>query len=232
MNPEKKRFYYSLIIPGLFVVLIWIIKISEVVLQIDFTNWGLYPLRIENLHGIITAPLVHKDMNHLLANTLPLLVLGVGVFYFYRSVALKVFLLIYVISGLWLWFGGRPGYHIGASGVIYGLASFLFFSGVFRKYIRLMAISLLVAFLYGGMIWGLLPLDAKTSWEGHLFGGVAGLITAIFYKNRGPQRRKYDWEIEEELDEQYGGQWDEYDWEIHYYYNSKNKRNEKDKPHK
>jgi len=220
MNQEKKKFYYSLVIPGLFVVLIWLIKITEVVLNVDFSQLGIYPLRFENLHGIITSPLVHKDFNHLMANTVPLLVLGSGIFYFYRPIAFKAFILIYLLSGFWLWFGGRPGYHIGASGVIYGLAFFLFFSGLFRRSIRLMAISLLVAFLYGGLIWGLLPVDAKTSWEGHLYGGIAGVIIAFFYKNRGPQRKKYDWEIEEELEEQYGD-WDEYDWEIHYHYNGR-----------
>jgi membrane associated rhomboid family serine protease len=227
MNLEKKKFIYSLIVPGLFVLLIWIMKISEVLLNTDFAQLGIYPLRIENLHGIITSPLVHKDFNHLMANTVPLLVLGTGVFYFYRPVAFKVFILIYLLSGFWLWFGGRPGYHIGASGVIYGLAAFLFFSGIFRKSIRLMAISLLVAFLYGGFIWGVLPLDAQTSWEGHLFGGIAGVIIAFFYKNQGPQRKKYEWEIEEELEEKYGD-WDDYDWEIQYYYDNKNRGDKKD----
>jgi len=227
MNLEKKKFIYSLIVPGLFVLLIWIMKISEVLLNSDFAQLGIYPLRIENLHGIITSPLVHKDFNHLMANTVPLLVLGTGVFYFYRPVAFKVFILIYLLSGFWLWFGGRPGYHIGASGVIYGLAAFLFFSGIFRKSIRLMAISLLVAFLYGGFIWGVLPLDAQTSWEGHLFGGIAGVIIAFFYKNQGPQRKKYEWEIEEELEEKYGD-WDDYDWKIQYYYDNKKQGDKKD----
>lgn len=220
MNLEKKKFVYSLIVPGLFVLLIWIMKVSEVLLNADFSQLGIYPLRVENLHGIITSPLVHKDFNHLMANTVPLLVLGTGIFYFYRPVAFKVFILIYLLSGFWLWFGGRPGYHIGASGVIYGLAAFLFFSGIFRKSVRLMAISLLVAFLYGGLIWGVLPLDAQTSWEGHLFGAIAGVIIAFFYKHQGPQRKKYEWEIEEELEEKYGD-WDEYDWEIQYHYDNK-----------
>lgn len=227
MNPEKKKFLYSLVFPGLFVVLIWIVKISELILDTHFTHWGVYPLQPENLTGIISGPLVHGDMEHLMANTVPILILGTGIFYFYRPIAFKVFVLIYLISGFWLWFGGRPAYHIGASGLIYGFAAFLFFSGLFRKYIRLMAISLLVVFLYGGMIWGILPLDNKVSWEGHLFGGIAGLIIAFYYKNRGPQRKKYDWEIEEELEER-GEDWDEYDWQIHYHYQDKGK-DEKEK---
>jgi membrane associated rhomboid family serine protease len=134
-------------------------------------------------------------------------------------------ILIYLISGIWLWFGGRPAYHIGASGIIYGFASFLFISGIIRKYIPLMAISLLVAFLYGGLIWGVLPIDMKISWEGHLYGGIAGIVVAFYYKNKGPQRKKYDWEIEEEYEEE--GIDDEYDLMIKYHFENK-KRNEKD----
>jgi membrane associated rhomboid family serine protease len=154
-------------------------------------------------------------------------VLGVGLFYFYRPIAPKVFILIYLVSGFWLWFGGRPGYHIGASGIIYGLAAFLFLSGVLRKYTRLMALSLLVVFLYGSLIWGIFPLDMRTSWEGHLYGAIAGLIIAVYYKNRGPQRKKYEWEIEEELEEK-GENWDEYDWEIYYHYHGKKDNEDKE----
>jgi len=221
MNQEKKKFYYSLLFPAFFVIIIWLIKITETVLDAHFYTLGIYPLRVENLHGIITAPLVHGDWGHLAANTFPLLVLGVGLFYFYRPISIKVFVLIYLFSGVWLWLGGRPSYHIGASGLIYGLAAFLFFSGLLRKNTRLMAISLLVVFLYGGLIWGVLPIDSKISWEGHLYGGIAGVILAFYYKDRGPQRKKYEWEIEEELEEK-GEDWDEYDWEIYYHYKNKN----------
>jgi membrane associated rhomboid family serine protease len=227
MDPEKKKFVYSLIFPVAFVILIWIIKIAEWALGEDFGFLGIYPLRPENLHGILTGPLVHGDWGHLAANTVPLLVLGVGLFYFYRPIAPKVFILIYLVSGFWLWFGGRPGYHIGASGIIYGLAAFLFLSGVLRKYTRLMALSLLVVFLYGSLIWGIFPLDMRTSWEGHLYGAIAGLIIAVYYKNRGPQRKKYEWEIEEELEEK-GENWDEYDWEIYYHYHGKKDNEDKE----
>ncbi|MFO8236026.1 MAG: rhomboid family intramembrane serine protease [Bacteroidales bacterium] len=221
MEEDKKRFYRSLFFPAFFVVLIWFIKISELVLNERFIQLGLYPLKIERLHGIITSPLVHSDLGHLIANTLPLLVLGVGLFFFYRPIAPKVFILIYLLSGLMLWLGGRAGNHIGASGIIYGLASFLFFSGVLRKYVRLMAISLLVVFLYGSLVWGILPVDPAVSWEGHLYGGIAGLVLAFYYKEEGPQRKKYEWEIEEEEQEEMNKDWDEYDWEIYYHYKNK-----------
>lgn len=221
---EKKKLIYSLLFPGLFVFLLWIIKIIELVLDVSFVEYGLYPLKTENLYGIITSPLIHSDPAHLLANTIPIIILGTGIFYFYRSISFKVVILIYLISGLWLWFGGRPAYHIGASGLIYGFASFLFLSGIIRKYVPLMAISLLIAFLYGGLIWGIMPIDTKISWEGHLYGGIAGLVVALFYKKQGPQRKKYEWEIEEEYEEE--GIDDEYDLMIKYHFKNK-KRNEK-----
>jgi membrane associated rhomboid family serine protease len=217
---EKKKFYYSLIFPSLFVIVIWMVKLSEILLDADFSRYGIFPLETDGLVGILTGPLIHGDLRHLMTNTVPLLVLGVGLFYFYDTIALKVFLIIYFLSGIMLWLGGREAYHIGASGVIYGLASFHFFSGIIRKHTRLMALSLLVVFLYGGMIWGVLPLDAKISWEGHLFGAMAGVAMALYYKNRGPQRKKYDWEIEEEMEEM---NMDYYDWQIYQYFKNKEK---------
>ncbi|GAB5538672.1 MAG: hypothetical protein Salg2KO_07750 [Salibacteraceae bacterium] len=103
------------------------------------------------------------------------------------------------MSGLWIWIAAREGNHIGFSGVIYALATFIFFAGLLRKYFRLMALSGVVVFLYGSMIWGVFPIDPQISWEGHLFGAVAGLILAFYFKEQGPQRPKYSWEIEEEL---------------------------------
>jgi membrane associated rhomboid family serine protease len=107
-------------------------------------------------------------------------------FYFYRPVAFRVFFLTWIITGILVWLGGRSSYHIGASGLIYGFASFLFFSGIIRNNINLMAISLLVVFLYGGLVWGILPYDYKISWESHLFGALTGLALAITYRNYGP----------------------------------------------
>ncbi|MCF8335967.1 MAG: rhomboid family intramembrane serine protease [Bacteroidales bacterium] len=221
---EKKKFFYSLVFPVSFVILLWLIKLSEIVLEVSFAGLGVYPMQTDGLIGIITGPLIHGDLGHLMANTLPLIFLGMGLFYFYDSIAFKVFFIIYFLSGIMLWFGGREAYHIGASGLIYGLASFLFFSGIIRKHIRLMALSLLVAFLYGGMIWGLLPIGERVSWEGHLFGAIAGLAMAFYYKDMGPQRKKYDWEIEEEMEEM---NMDYYDWQIEQYLKEKNRKRKK-----
>ncbi|MBS3771833.1 MAG: rhomboid family intramembrane serine protease [Bacteroidales bacterium] len=218
---EKKKFFYSLIFPGSFVILMWLIKLSEIVLDESFANLGVYPMQTEGLTGIITGPLIHGDLGHLMTNTFPILILGTGLFYFYDSIAFKVFFIIYFLSGIMLWFGGREAYHIGASGLIYGLASFLFFSGIIRKHVRLMAFSLLVAFLYGGMIWGLLPIREGVSWEGHLFGAIAGVAIAFYYKDLGPQRKKYEWEIEEEMEEM---NMDYYDWQIEQYLKEKERK--------
>ncbi|MEF8810217.1 MAG: rhomboid family intramembrane serine protease [Bacteroidales bacterium] len=218
---EKKKFFYSLIFPGSFVILMWLIKLSEIVLDESFANLGVYPMQTSGLTGIITGPLIHGDLGHLMTNTFPILILGTGLFYFYDSIAFKVFFIIYFLSGIMLWFGGREAYHIGASGLIYGLASFLFFSGIIRKHVRLMAFSLLVAFLYGGMIWGLLPIREGVSWEGHLFGAIAGVAIAFYYKDLGPQRKKYEWEIEEEMEEM---NMDYYDWQIEQYLKEKERK--------
>lgn len=182
----------------LLVLLIWGIKLLENTFSLHLQTLGIYPLHLRGLPGIFLAPLIHGDYSHLFTNTGPLLILGTAVFYFYRPVAFRLIFLAWIITGIWVWFGGREAYHIGASGVIYALASFLFFSGFIRRSIELMAISFIVVFLYGGMVWGIFPLKENISWESHLMGGIAGLILAVYYKDQGPQRKKYDWEYEEE----------------------------------
>lgn len=202
MNKEKRKLYKSLRMPIILVVLIWLVKLVEVVFNIRLGYLGIKPLSAEGLIGVITSPLVHADFSHLMANTLPLFLLSAGLFYFYRKIAYTVFILIYLITGIWVWVFARDAYHIGASGIVYGLASFLFFSGVFRKDMHFAAISLVIAFVYGGMLWGILPLKAQMSWESHLMGLIAGLVIAYFFRNDGPKRKKYQWEVEEEMEKQ------------------------------
>lgn len=205
MDIERKKLLYSLVFPSLFVAVIWLIKLAEIIFHFDLGFLGVYPLHLKGLPGIILSPLIHRDIPHLAANTLPFLVLAFGIFYFYRPIAYQAFFMIYLLAGIWLWFGGRESYHIGASGVIYGMASFLFISGLIRRDARLMALSLLVIFLYGSLVWGVFPdffPEREISWEGHLMGLVAGLVVAIYYRKHGPQRKKYEWEYEEEEDEE------------------------------
>jgi membrane associated rhomboid family serine protease len=202
---EKKIFKHSILLPALFVVVLWLVAIIEHTLGVSFHHLGTYPRTLKGLPGILLTPFIHGDFKHLIANSVPLLVMGAGTIYFYRALSYKVFTIIWIASGICLWIGGRPSYHIGASGLVYGLAAFLFFSGVFRRDTRLAAISLVVIFLYGGMIWGVFPLWPAISWEGHLFGGISGFACAIAYRHQGPQRKIYSWELEDEeefLDEE------------------------------
>jgi membrane associated rhomboid family serine protease len=190
----RKKLFLSIIIPGTFVFLLWLVKISEVLFETDLSFLGIYPLQLKGLPGILFSPLIHENFKHLISNSIPLLLLGTGLFYFYSDVALKVSGWIYLLTGLFVWIGARDAWHIGASGIVYGLASFLFFSGIIRKYFRLVALSLLVVFLYGSMIWGMVPeLYKNVSWESHILGFVAGIIMAIVYRKEGPQNPVIEW---------------------------------------
>jgi membrane associated rhomboid family serine protease len=208
MQEEQKRILRSLVIPGIFVLIMWLVKIFEIIFNTDLEVLGLAPLSWRGLPGIFFAPLLHASFSHLSANTLPFFFLGGLLFYFYRSIAWKIFWLIWLTTGLWVWFFARgDSVHVGASGVVYGLASFLFLSGILRRESRLMAITLLIAFLYGGLVWGIFPQlfpHQPISWESHLMGLLAGTVLAVYYRNTGPRRKIYDWENEEEDDENEG----------------------------
>lgn len=195
---ERNKFIYSGVFPLLFVLLIWVIKAFEVQLDLNFVRYGIFPRTIEGLRGIVFSPLIHGSWTHLFNNSLPLLILGWAMFYFYRSVALKAIFWSYLLSGLYTWISARAAFHIGASGVVYALFGFLFISGFIRKYIPLVALSFLVAFLYGSMVWGILPWDKSISWEGHFWGLFVGLILAYFFRKQGPQRKEFVWAEEEE----------------------------------
>ncbi|MCX6291440.1 MAG: rhomboid family intramembrane serine protease [Bacteroidetes bacterium] len=163
-------------------------------------KFGILPRQAEGLIGIITAPFIHANYDHLLSNTLPLLVVGSGLIYFYREIAFRMISLIWLFTGFWVWIAARPDSHIGASGLIYGFVVFLFFSGIFRKDRRLLSISLLVTFLYGGMVWGILPVDQTISWESHLFGSLAGILCAVYFRKEGPQAVVHVWEEDDAIE--------------------------------
>jgi membrane associated rhomboid family serine protease len=198
----RKKFLLSLIIPGIFVFLMWLSRAIELLFEIDLSGLGIYPLSPKGLPGILISPFIHENVNHLFNNSLPLFILSVALFYFYSEIALRIFLLTYILTGALVWVGGREAWHIGASGLVYGIASFLFFSGIIRKYYRLVALSLLVVFLYGEMVWGLFPgIYKNISWESHMLGFASGIFLAVFYRNEGPQKPVYEWMEEEEEDE-------------------------------
>jgi membrane associated rhomboid family serine protease len=198
MRNTTSKLFFSILYPSLFLLLLWAILFFENIENINLSWYGLYPRTFHGLLGIVTAPLLHADFNHLWANSIPLLILGSIICYFYRSIAFQIFFWIYLMTGVWVWAAARSAYHIGASGIIYGFITFLFFSGVFRKDTRLLALSLLVVFIYGGTLWGILPLKSGMSWESHLMGSLAGLITAYNFRKEGPPTRKYDFGDDDE----------------------------------
>ncbi len=199
---HRKKMLLSMLIPGIFVFFMWMVKIVEVLFALDFTRLGIFPLALKGLPGIVLSPFIHSDFRHLLNNSLPLFLLGTALFYFYSEIAVPVSIWTWVITGSFVWISGRTSWHIGASGLVYGLASFLFFSGIIRKYFRLVALSLLIVFLYGSMVWGIFPgVYMQVSWESHMLGFISGIILAIAYRKQGPQEPVYEWMEDEELPE-------------------------------
>ncbi len=186
--------------PLFFVATLWIIESLSIYFNFRLVWLGIIPRTISGIPGIIFSPFIHGNYDHLLSNTLPLLIVGSGLIYFYKEIAKNVLGMIWLFTGFWVWLAARKESHIGASGLIYGLVCFLFLSGVLRKDTRLLAVSLLVTFLYGSLVWGILPVDQGISWESHLFGSVAGFYCAIYYRKLGPQRPKAQWEIDEEAE--------------------------------
>lgn len=195
----RKKLRLSMLIPGVFVFLMWLVKIIEVLFDLDLSRFGIYPFSLQGLPGIMFSPFIHANFGHLFNNSLPLFFLGTALFYFYSEIAVKVSLLTYFLTGLLVWLAGRNAWHIGASGLIYGLASFLFFSGIIRKYFRLVALSLLIVFLYGSMVWGIFPNIYKdVSWESHMLGFISGILLAVIYRNEGPRQPVIEWPDEDE----------------------------------
>ena len=201
MSEEKKRFIYSLVFPAFFLLLLWAVKFFEISMELSFVEGGVYPRKWSGLQGILFSPLIHGGWKHLLDNSMPVFLLSLALFYFYRDIAYKIWGLIYLLGGILLWGVGREAYHIGASGLIYGLAAFLFLSGLIRRVRSLTAISLLVVFWYGSMVWGLLPFDFEVSFEAHITGAISGLILALFYRDQGPEPEKSGLDDEDEAQE-------------------------------
>lgn len=191
------KFTPSVWIVPLFLVLgIWAVFLAEDYFNLHWTSHGIYPRTWSGLQGVLWSPFLHDDINHILNNTLPLFILTTALIYFYRAISLKVLGYGIVFSGLITWIIGRESYHIGASGLIYVLVSYIFFKGMMTQYYRLMALSLTVVLLYGGMIWYVFPeVDPKISWEGHLGGFLSGLLFAFLFKTPDyVSEFRYDWE--------------------------------------
>lgn len=191
--------------PLYFVVVLWLLFGLNFIFNLQYEQYGIFPRNIQGLRGIVFSPFIHGNLDHLYSNSVPVFVLMAVLIYFYRPIAAQVLIYGTFLTGIFTWFIARgDSFHIGASGVIYLLASFIFFSGIIRKSLRLVAISLVVAFLYGGMIWYVFPIVEGMSWEGHLSGFLSGILLAYHYKDKGLVKKEYTFtpsEIDNFIDE-------------------------------
>ena len=182
-----------------FVVLIWCIQLLNWALDLGVEDFGVRPRELAGLPGILFAPLMHSGFAHLLANSLPLVIVGTAMLYLYPSAALRVLPAVYLGPGIAVWLFARGGVHVGASGLIYGLVSYVFVAGLIRRDRRAIAASLLVSFLYGASVWGVLPIERGVSWETHLAAALIGLALALALRRLDiPPRRRYTWEDEKD----------------------------------
>ena len=192
---------YAAFFPCILLIILWLILLLEWNFETNLYWLGVYPRTISGLSGILTEPLVHSGVKHLFSNSVPMFFLSWCLFYFYKDTGYAVFPVLWIFSGLITWCIGRESWHIGASGVIYGLAFFLFFSGIFRRAIPLMAISILVVFLYGSIVWYMMPVielvEENISWEGHFSGALSGFLSAFVFRKYGPQKPADPFENEE-----------------------------------
>jgi membrane associated rhomboid family serine protease len=200
-NSERARanFRLAIKITLSFVALIWFIQLLNWGLDLGLERFGIRPRQLAGLPGILLAPLLHGRFSHLFANSLPLLVLGTVMLHLYPNSALKVIPAVYLGPGIAVWLFARASIHLGASGLIYGLVTYIFVAGLIRRDRRAIAASLLVCFLYGALAWGVLPIQPGVSWETHLAAALIGLALAIALRRLDiPPRKHYDWEDEKD----------------------------------
>jgi membrane associated rhomboid family serine protease len=189
LRKEEKQLLISTL-PGIFIIiLMWSVHIIGVTFHYPLYTYGIYPRTAEGLQGVLLSVFLHADWKHLAANSLPILFLNSFLFYHYTKIAKESLIWLYILSGFWTWCLGRESYHIGASGLIYGLAFLIFTLGIIRKDRQSMALSLIIVFLYGGLFWGLFPIFKNVSWEAHLSGAIAGILLAIYFKKEYPKQK-------------------------------------------
>jgi membrane associated rhomboid family serine protease len=194
---SRANFRLALKIALGFVAAIWLIQLLSWAFGLELQQYGVRPRSASGLPGILFAPLLHNGFDHLIANTVPLLVLGTGMLYLYPNSSVTVLPAVYLVPGVMVWLFGRPSVHAGASGLIYGLVAYVFFAGVMQRDRRAIAAAMLVFFLYGGMAWGVLPVRPGMSWETHLAAALVGAALALALRDLDiPPRRRYSWEDE------------------------------------
>jgi len=235
---RKIIFQPYFILPLALIALMVLISVLNWNLGLRLHEFGVLPRHNEGLLGLITAPLIHGDWDHLRNNSISLFVLSAGLLFFYPRKALPVLIVAWVLSGLGVWLWGRESYHIGASGLIYALAAFIFISGLLRAHPNLLALSMLVVFLYGSFIWGMVPADPQISYEAHISGAAVGLLLGVYFRNSPPRDfpKPFSYEdIDDDLSEQierFGADYWKQDTDnqdaglkVHYHYRKK------DEPH-
>ncbi|MEO8753912.1 MAG: rhomboid family intramembrane serine protease [Casimicrobiaceae bacterium] len=195
----RANFRQAALVALAFVALIVAVQLVNWAFGLELQRFGILPRQLSGLPGILEAPLLHGDFAHLLSNALPLLVAGTALLHLYPDSSRIVIPAIYIGSGVAVWLVGRDSIHIGASGLVYGFVSYVFVAGMLRRDRRALAASLLVAFMYGALVWGVLPLKVGVSWETHLAAALIGIVLAFVLRGRDvPPRRRYAWEDEEE----------------------------------
>jgi len=184
VSKELKTFIEAVRFPILFVLLMWIVHIYRIATNTELFTYGVFPRTLSGAKGILFSPFIHSDFGHLASNTFPMLVLGFIIFSFYKRVAFISFLLIFLLTGFSVWlFASSRAFHVGASGVVYGLLSFVFWNGIFRRNLKAIVLALVVLVLYSGYFFGVLPDQPGISWESHLFGGIVGIIISFLFKS-------------------------------------------------
>ena len=198
LKEDAGRLRRSFILAASFAAILWLIKLTEITFDLNLAQYGIYPRRPGGFLGILWAPLIHGSLFHVFANTTSILALGTLLLYGYPRSAKIVLPVIYAGAGLGVWLFARNAYHIGASGITFGIMFFIFTIGVLRWDRLAIALSLVVFFLYGGIVWGIIPGDPEISYESHFFGAVTGTALAFLFKNhdRAPPEKKYSWEDE------------------------------------
>jgi membrane associated rhomboid family serine protease len=200
LQADRDRLATAFVLSGLFACVLWLVLIAQVVTGADLTGFGVYPGTSSGLLGILTAPFIHGSEAHLFANTLPIVILGTAMLYGYPKASRIVVPALLLLSGLGVWLFGRASYHIGASGLTVGMMFFVFTIGVLRWDRRAIGLASIVFFMYGGMVWSVLPGDPQISYEAHLSGAVIGTLLAILLRrlDPAPPVKRYSWEVEPE----------------------------------
>ncbi len=196
VNNVKNKLISLASLPFLLVLVMWLVYWLEIRMDISLNRYGIYPRTFKGIQGIFFGPFIHGDAEHLWRNTLPIFILSTTLRLFYVKESSKILFIGFLVTGILTWCIARSSFHIGMSGVIYMLVSFLFFKGIITQQSMLIRVSLTVVFLYGGLLWFMAPVDGEMSWEGHLSGFITGLLLSFSKVNiaKSYQNHTYAWE--------------------------------------